>query len=48
MIQKAQEAFLAILDQYTLQNLLNNPADLRALLGLSEDEELPLQVMAVS
>lgn len=48
MMQKAQEAFLAVLDQYTLQNLLSNPADMRSLLGIAEDEDLPLQIMAVS
>jgi len=48
IMQKAQEAFLSVIDQYTLQNLLNNPADLRSLLGIDESEELPLQVMAVS
>lgn len=48
IMQKAQEAFLAVIDEYTLQNLLNNPADLRSLLGIDESEELPLQVMAVS
>ncbi|WP_114417711.1 Rrf2 family transcriptional regulator [Marinospirillum perlucidum] len=47
-IQKAQEAFLGVLYEYTLQDLLKNPADLRSLLGLDADEELPLQVMAVS
>ena len=48
IMQKAQEAFLAVIDEYTLQNLLNNPADLRSLLGIDESNELPLQVMAVS
>lgn len=48
IIQKAQEAFLAVIDEYTLQNLLSNPADLRSLLGLDANEELPLQVMVVS
>lgn len=48
IMQKAQEAFMSVIDEYTLQNLLNNPADLRSLLGLDESEELPLQVMAVS
>jgi len=48
IMQKAQEAFLSVIDEYTLQNLLNNPADLRSLLGIDETEELPLQVMAVS
>ena len=48
IMQKAQEAFLAVIDEYTLKDLLNNPADLRSLLGLDDTEELPLQVMAVS
>lgn len=48
IMQKAQEAFLAVIDEYTLQNLLNNPADLRSLLGIDESNELPLQVMTVS
>ena len=48
IMQRAQEAFLAVIDEYTLKDLLNNPADLRSLLGLDESEELPLQVMAVS
>lgn len=48
VMQKAQEAFMAVIDEYTLQNLLSNPADLRSLLGIDIAEELPLQVMAVS
>lgn len=48
IMQQAQEAFLGVIDQYTLKNLLTNPADLRSLLGLNDSEELPLQVMAVS
>ncbi len=48
VMQKAQAAFLAVLDEYTLQDLLSNPADLRSLLGLDEDEALPLQVMSAS
>jgi len=48
VMQKAQEAFLAVLNEYTLQDLLSNPADMRTLLGLDESEDLPLQVMAVS
>ncbi len=48
VMQKAQQAFLSVLDDYSLQDLLSNPADLRSLLGLDTDEELPLQVMAVS
>ena len=48
IMQRAQEAFLAVIDEYTLKDLLNNPADLRSLLGLDDTEELPLQVMAVS
>ncbi|GLR63357.1 RrF2 family transcriptional regulator [Marinospirillum insulare] len=48
IMQKAQEAFLAVIDEYTLQNLITNPVDLRSLLGIDETEELPLQVMAVS
>lgn len=48
VLQKAQDAFLSVLDDYTLQDLLANPADLRSLLGLDTSEELPLQVMAVS
>ncbi|SFC19417.1 transcriptional regulator, BadM/Rrf2 family [Marinospirillum celere] len=48
VLRKAQEAFLGVLNDYTLQDLLTNPADLRSLLGLDTSEELPLQVMAVS
>jgi Rrf2 family nitric oxide-sensitive transcriptional repressor len=48
VMQKAQDAFLAVLTEYTLQDLLSNPADMRALLGLDASEDLPLQVMAVS
>ncbi|MDR9468192.1 Rrf2 family transcriptional regulator [Marinospirillum sp.] len=48
VMQKAQDAFLAVLKEYTLQDLLSNPADMRTLLGLDESEDLPLQVMAVS
>ncbi|WP_404416827.1 RrF2 family transcriptional regulator [Marinospirillum sp.] len=48
VMQKAQDAFLAVLKEYTLQDLLSNPADMRTLLGLDDSEDLPLQVMAVS
>jgi len=48
MMQKAQDAFLAVLNDYTLQDLLSNPADMRSLLGLNDSDDLPLQVMAVS
>ncbi len=48
IMQKAQEAFMSVIDNYTLQDLISNPADLRSLLDLDLDEELPLQVMAVS
>lgn len=48
IMQKAKEAFMAVVDEYTLQDLLSNPADLRSLLGLDIAEELPLQVMSVS
>lgn len=48
VMQKAQEAFLAVVDACSLQDLLSNPADLRSLLGIQDNEELPLQVMAVS
>lgn len=48
IMQKAKEAFMAVIDEYTLQDLLSNPADLRSLLGLDTTEELPLQVMSVS
>lgn len=48
VMQKAQDAFLAVLKEYTLQDLLSNPADMRTLLGLDDTEDLPLQVMAVS
>ncbi|MFK7159727.1 Rrf2 family transcriptional regulator [Marinospirillum sp. MEB164] len=48
MLRQAQEAFLAVLEGYTLAQLLNNPADLRSLLDLPESDELPLQIMAVS
>lgn len=48
VMQKAQAAFLAVLDEYSLQDLLSNPADMRSLLGLTASDDLPLQVMAVS
>lgn len=48
IMQQAQEAFLAVIDRYTLRNLLNKPSELRQLLGLEATEALPLQVMAVS
>ena len=48
IMQRAQEAFLAVIDNYTLKDLLTNPADLRSLLGIDATAELPLQVMAVS
>ena len=48
VMQKAQEAFLAVVDACSLQDLLSNPTDLRSLLGIEDNEELPLQVMAVS
>lgn len=48
MLQKAQEAFLQVIDQYSLKDLLGNPQDMRSLLGLEDEEALPLQIMEVS
>jgi len=49
MLKKARDAFLSVVDEYTLRDLLKNPADIRTLLGLDLKEgELPVQVMAAS
>ncbi|WP_417597124.1 RrF2 family transcriptional regulator [Oceanospirillum sp.] len=49
MLKKARDAFLGVVDEYTLRDLLKNPADIRTLLGLDLKEgELPVQVMAAS
>ena len=50
ILARAREAFLQVVDEYTLQDLLRNPQDMRVLLNLdaSFDEVLPLQIMDAS
>ncbi|MFZ3588878.1 RrF2 family transcriptional regulator [Bacillus sp. DJP31] len=38
VLQKALQAYLKVLDEYTLDDLVKNPFDLQALLGQSPDE----------
>ncbi|KGX85656.1 Rrf2 family transcriptional regulator [Pontibacillus litoralis] len=40
VLNEALSAFLAVLDQYTLQDILANHAELRVLMDLDEGEEL--------